>query len=203
MASRAAKADSNAQAAQARQQQLEDQLSQATAETHDLQQLLDSSVRNLTASQKQLASLQGHLVKTAQQHDQTAAQLSNAKGQLQELAALQPKLVKVSKEAESCKMEMSTLSGSQAKVHESLQAYLQQEKELRKSLSVAEHHLRRESQNYAVCQETAQSLHLDMRLTKVTALSLHAFLAPRVLHAHCQKTSKAACHAPPFEQALA
>ena len=69
---------------------------------------------------------------------------------------------------------MSTLSGSQAKVHESLQAYLRQEKELRQGLSAAEHHLDRVSQDYAVCQDTSHRLHFDLRQTQVTALSLQA-----------------------------
>lgn len=166
MASRAAKADSNAQAADVRQQQLEDQLSKATAKTQKIQQLSDSSVRNLTAAQKQLASLQGQVAQVSQQRDQIAARLNTAEGKLQELATLQPKLAKVRNEAEACKKEMSTLSGSQAKVHESLQAYLKQEKELRQGLSAAEHHLDRVSQDYAVCQDTFHRLHFDMRQTK-------------------------------------
>ena len=135
-----------------------------------LQQLLDSTAANLTASQKQVATLQAQTGQLLQQRQEATAKVSAANIQLQELGSLSPKLAKASSEAEVCRREMSTLSGSQARVHESLQAYLQQEKELRQGLSVAEQHLSRVSQDYAVCQDTSARLQSDMRQNQVTLL---------------------------------
>lgn len=98
-----------------------------------------------------------------------AAKLSIAESKLHELEPLPPKLAKVSSEAEVCRKEMSTLTGSQAKVHESLQAYLHQEKELRQGLTAAEHHLSRLGQDYAVCQDTSARLRFTVLQTQVGA----------------------------------
>ncbi len=133
-----------------------------------LQHLLDGTSSELTGSQKQVASLQAQAAQLLLQRDQMATKLSAAEGKLHELEPLPPRLVKASKEAEVCRKEMNTLTGSQAKVHESLQAYLHQEKELRQGLTAAEQHLSRLSQDYAVCQDTSIRLRSDMRLTQVT-----------------------------------
>ena len=170
MENKAIEADSTAQHALARQQQLGYQLDKANAKTAELQHLADNFSRDLTASHKQLTALQAQMMQAAQQHDQIASRLATAEGKLQELMPLQPKLAKVSSEAEVCRTEMSALTGSQAKVHESLQAYLRQEKELRQDLAATEQHLSGISQDYAVCQDTSLQLHYDMRQNKVISL---------------------------------
>lgn len=132
-----------------------------------MQKSLDSTAAELAAHQHQAAKLQAHFTKLQQQHEHTATQLSTAAVKLQDLEQLPSRLARVSGEAEVCRKEMSTLSGSQAKVHESLQTYLHQEKELRRSLDLAEHHLSHVSQDYAVCQDTSAYLHAHAQQTKV------------------------------------
>ncbi len=169
LAKRHAEADGAVQAARTRQQQLEDQLSTCADKSLHLQHVLERTSSELIANQKHAAKLQAQVAQLLQQQDTLAAKLSIAESKLHELEPLPPKLAKVSSEAEVCRKEMSTLTGSQAKVHESLQAYLHQEKELRQSLTTAEHHLSRLGQDYAVCQDTSAHLRFTVFQTQVSA----------------------------------
>ena len=167
LVSKQAEAQRAASILHARQQQLETQLNKCGATSSTLQKSLDSTTADLAAQHQQSAKLQTQFTKLQQQHKNTATQLSAAAIKLQDLEELPPRLARVSSEAEVCRKEMSTLSGSQAKVHESLQAYLHQEKELRRSLDLAEQHLSHVNQDYAVCQDTAANLRADAQQTKV------------------------------------
>lgn len=166
LARKHAEADGAVQAAWTRQQQLEDQVGTCADKSLHLQQVLDHTSSELAASQRHAAKLQAQVAQLLQQQETLAAKLSIADSKLHELEPLPPKLAKVSSEAEVCRKEMSTLTGSQAKVHESLQAYLHQEKELRQGLTAAEHHLSRLRQDYAVCQDTSAFLRLNMLQTQ-------------------------------------
>ena len=169
LARRHAEADGAAQAAWTRQQQLEDQVGTCADKSLHLQHALDRTSSELTASQTHAAKLQAQVAQLVQQQDRLAAKLSIAESKLHELEPLPPKLAKVSSEAEVCRKEMSTLTGSQAKVHESLQAYLHQEKELRQGLTAAEHQLSRLGQDYAVCQHTSARLRFTVLQKQVSA----------------------------------
>ncbi|KAA6419722.1 MAG: hypothetical protein FRX49_10255 [Trebouxia sp. A1-2] len=169
LASKHADAEGAVQAAWTRQQQLGDQLSTCADKSLHLQHVLDRTSSELTASQRHAAKLQAQVSQLLQQQDTLAAKLSNAESKLHELEPLPPKLAKASSEAKVCRKEMSTLTGSQAKVHESLQAYLHQEKELRQGLTSAEHHLSRLGQDYAVCQDTSARLRFTVLETQVGA----------------------------------
>ena len=170
LSSKQADAQRAASAFLARQHELEAQLGSCADRTSSLQKSVDSTSVELTANQQKSATLQVQLTKLQHQHEHTAASLSAAASKLKELEQLPPKLSQVSKEADVCRREMSTLTGSQAKVHESLQAYLRQEKELRRDLHVAEQHLSHVSQDYAVCQDTSAHLRFHVRQTKVGLL---------------------------------
>ena len=167
LARKHAEADGAVQAAWTRQQQLEDQVGTYADKSLHLQHVLDRTSSELTTSQRHAAKLQEKVAQRVQQQDTLAAKLSVAESRLHELEPLPPKLAKVSSEAEVCRKEMSTLTGSQVKVHESLQAYLHQEKELRQGLTAAEHHLSRLGQDYAVCQDTSAHLRFTVLQTKV------------------------------------
>ncbi|DBA85837.1 TPA: hypothetical protein ACH3X1_005385 [Trebouxia sp. C0004] len=169
LARKHAEADGAVQAAWTRQQQLEHQLGTCADKSLHLQQVLDRTSSQLTASQRHAVKLQAQVAQLLQQQDRLAAKLSTAESKLHELEPLPPKLAKVSSEAEVCRKEMSTLTGSQAKVHESLQAYLHQEKELRQGLTAAEHHLSRLGQDYAVCQDTSAHLRFTVLQSQVGA----------------------------------
>ena len=167
LSSKQAEAQHAASTFQAQQHELEAQLGKCADRTSSLQKSLDSTAAELTAHQQRTVKLQMQLTKLQHQHKHTAASLSAAAGKLKELEQLPAKLSKVSKEADMCRREMNTLTGSQAKVHESLQAYLHQEKQLRRDLHVAEQHLSHVSQDYAVCQDTSAHLRYHVRQTKV------------------------------------
>lgn len=121
-----------------------------------------------------MAKLQTQLTKLQHQHEHTAASLAAADAKLKDMEQLPAKLARVSKEEDVCRREMNTLSGSQAKVHESLQAYLHQEKELRHDLDLAKHHLSHVTQDYAVCQDTSAHLRFHVRQTKVRLLLINS-----------------------------
>ena len=154
--------------AQARQDNLQEQLTKYADSSLHLQHLLDGTAANLTASLQREEVLETHMTQLVQQRDHIAATMSVAERKLQELEPLPPRLAKASREAEVCRKEMNTLTGSQVKVHESLQAYLHQEKELRQGLIAAEQHLSRLSQDYAVCQDTSSKIWSQAERTKVT-----------------------------------
>lgn len=172
LSSKQAEAQRAASAFQARQQELEAQLGRCASRSSTLQRSVDSTAADLAAHQQRAANLQMQLTKVQHQFEGTAASLSAAAAKLKDLEQLPPKLTKVSKEADVCRREMNTLSGSQAKVHESLQAYLHQEKELRSDLNVAEQHLSHVSQDYAVCQNISAHLRFHVRQTKVRSLMM-------------------------------
>lgn len=172
LARKHAEADRTAQTAQATQQHLQDQLARCADKSVRLQRVSESTVSELTANQQQVADLQEQVRQVRQQLEQTARKLSVADSKLRQLEPLPPQLARVSNEAEVCRREMSTLTGSQAKVHESLQAYLRQEKELRQGLAAAEQHLSRLGQDYAVCQDTSAHLHSHAQQTKVGAADM-------------------------------
>ena len=174
LSSKQAEAQRAASAFQTRQHELEAQLGKCADRSSGLQKSVGSSAAELTAHQQRAANLQMQLTKLQHQHEHTAASLSAAAGKLKELEQLPPKLSKVSKEADVCRREMNTLTGSQARVHESLQAYLHQEKELRRDLHVAEQHLSHVSQDYAVCQDTSDNLRIHVRQTKVGLLLMNS-----------------------------
>lgn len=170
LSSKQAEAQRAASMFEARQHVLEAQLGKCADRSSNLQKSGDSTAAELINHQQRAANLQLQLTKLQHQHNYTAASLSTAAQKLKELEQLPPKLIKVSKEADICRREMNTLSGSQAKVHESLQAYLHQEKELRRDLHLAEQHLAHVSQDYAVCQDTSAHLRFYVRQTKVRVL---------------------------------
>lgn len=170
LSSKQAEAQRAASTFEARQHELQTQLGKCADRSSSLQKSGDSTAAELTTHQQRAANLQIQLTKLQHQHDHTAASLSIAAKKLKELEQLPPKLTEVSKEADVCRKEMDTLSGSQAKVHESLQAYLHQEKELRRDLHLAEQHLSHVSQDYAVCQDTSAHLRFYVRQTKVRVL---------------------------------
>ena len=93
---------------------------------------------------------------------------------MKELDQLPPKLARVSKEADVCRREMNALSGSQSKVHESLQTYLHQVNELQHELDGAKKGLSHVSQDYAVCQDTSAHLRFHVRQTKVRLLLMNS-----------------------------
>lgn len=73
-----------------------------------------------------------------------------------------------------CRREMNTLSGSQTKVHESLQEYLHQVKELQHELDGTKKHMSRVSRDYGVCQDTSAHLRFHVRQTKVRLLLMNS-----------------------------
>ena len=170
LSSKQAEAQHAASAFQARQHELEAQLGRCANRSSTLQKSVDSTAAELAAHQQRAANLQMQLTKVQHQFEGTAASLSAATAKLKDLEQLLPKLTKASKEADVCRREMNTLSGSQAKVHESLQAYLHQERQLRSDLNVAEQHLSHVSQDYAACQNISAHLRFHVRQTKVRLL---------------------------------
>ena len=172
LGSKQAEAQRASSACQAKQHELEAQLGKCVGRSSSLQKSVDSTAAEQTAVQQRAANLQIQLTKLQHQHEHTAASLSAADTKLKDLAQLPSKLAGVSKEADVCRREMNTLSGSQAKVHESLQGYLHQAEELRRGLHVAEQHLSDVSQDYAVCQDTSAHLHLHAQQTKVRLLQV-------------------------------
>lgn len=170
LSSKQAEALRAANAFQAKQHELEAQLGRCASRSSTLQKSVDSTAAELAAQQQRAANLQMQLTKVQHQSEGTAASLSAATAKLKDLEKLPPRLTKVSKEADVCRREMNTLSGSQAKVHESLQAYLHQEKELRSDLNMAEQHLSHVSQDYAACQIISAHLRFHIRQTKVSSL---------------------------------
>lgn len=161
-----AEAQRAASAFQTGQHELEAQLGKCAGRSSSLQKSFDSTAAELTAHQQRVAKLQTQLTKLQHQHEHTAASLAAADAKLKDMEQLPAKLARVSKEEDVCRREMNTLSGSQAKVHESLQAYLHQEKELRHDLDLAKHHLSHVTQDYAVCQDTSAHLRFHVRQTK-------------------------------------
>lgn len=161
-----AEAQRAASAFQAGQQELEAQLSKCAGRSSRLQKSLDSTAAELAAHQHGAAKLQTQLNKLQHEHEHTAASLSATDARLKDLDQLPPKLARVSKEADMCRREMNTLSGSQTKVHESLQEYLHQVKELQHELDGTKKHMSRVSRDYGVCQDTSAHLRFHVRQTK-------------------------------------
>ncbi|KAL3138214.1 hypothetical protein ABBQ38_005435 [Trebouxia sp. C0009 RCD-2024] len=169
-----AEAQRAASAFQAGQQELEAQLSKCAGRSSRLQKSLDSTAAELAAHQHGAAKLQTQLNKLQHEHEHTAASLSATDARLKDLDQLPPKLARVSKEADMCRREMNTLSGSQTKVHESLQEYLHQVKELQHELDGTKKHMSRVSRDYGVCQDTSAHLRFHVRQTKVRLLLMNS-----------------------------
>ena len=117
--------------------------------------------------QRRVTALQAELQAVTAQKQELETVGDQMRDKLQKLEPVLPELSKVTSMAQDCQAEMNKLSGSQAKVRETIQLQQQSQQKLESSLEAAQQQLSLTAQDYAVCRDISSTLQMQHYTLKV------------------------------------
>ena len=167
----AATAKESADAANIKSDGLQIRIKQCSTRVEQLQTSAHAAETDRVRLQHEQTALQAELKAVSAQKQELEAAADQMYSKLQKLEPILPELARATSKAQKCQEDMSKLSGSQVKVHATIQSQQQQQQELQNSLAAAEHQLSLVTQDYAVCTDVSSTIQTEHDKLQVNSRS--------------------------------